>query len=801
MRKIIASLIIIMPILVNGQIIADHNAVAEFDSIPSNWIDSVKNMLVDIPGESHSSGYRNGMDLLESFDNTYESVVFDGFIPNPSETGLRIGGHGSVGEEDFYTNQTAINAMMSVLNSQSSGGDPYDVFGFGWCWDMTWVNGPGGTVDPVYDVRWAGSSVDGPYGNHRWGLDSGDSALTGNSVCMDTYLDAVDQYIQYCETNSLVTRVIFTTGPVDDMEATVGGTENGFQREIKHDYIRDYVNTSSDYILFDYADILCWNNSGEQNTEDWNDGGDIRSHAHIHPDNMMDYDGSWNTITHTEDGDHIGEVGAMRVAKAMWWLLARMAGWEGVSSDGPIGSDDNIYCDGSGSGGDGSWANPFGDPQDAINASSAGDTIWLMFDRFVVQDYDADDQAIRITSSNQGEVGNPITLQGYPGYDAILDFSQIVPDTPTPPQFEYLDCINMYESDNWTFRDLRLTKGRQLMDYVWVQGIAAADCRNLVFERIVIDSMGGRCLYMANNYAYPMQGLGDTSMIINCDFSMCVDSFFNGDTQGGGGDGMQVSFTDSSYVLIEGNRAWITADDAFNTSTNGLVVIRDNWAWDNGVFAGDGCGFKSNVNQDSADMELELICTRNIAWGNNTGNTGSGFTENNNGQPTSERRVWNNTSYGNTFGFVTLGWNIGEQKNNDYRNNIALNNELGDVDENEFSGGNFYTSLSNSWDSNSWTLTEDDFVGPLDSASLHNAAIAPRGADGSLPEFTNFNLVEGSDLIDAGNTGVSTYVTWEGDGPDIGYKEYAEIIVSSILFGVSGGGGVMRIGNTIAIIE
>ena len=74
---------------------------------------------------------------------------------------------------------------------------------------------------------------------------------------------------------------------------------------------------------------------------DWNDGGSIRSHANIHPDNMMDYDASWNPVPHEEDGDHIGEVGTVRLAKALWWLLARMAGWEpGTTSVEPVEDKD-----------------------------------------------------------------------------------------------------------------------------------------------------------------------------------------------------------------------------------------------------------------------------------------------------------------------------------------------------------------------------------------------------------------------------------------------------------------------------
>ena len=38
---------------------------------------------------------------------------------------------------------------------------------------------------------------------------------------------------------------------------------------------------------------------------------------------MLNLDGST-----TEDGDHIGEKGAIRLAKALWWMLARIAGWD-----------------------------------------------------------------------------------------------------------------------------------------------------------------------------------------------------------------------------------------------------------------------------------------------------------------------------------------------------------------------------------------------------------------------------------------------------------------------------------------
>jgi hypothetical protein len=140
---------------------------------------------------------------------------------------------------------------------------------------------------------------------------------------MDTYLDATQQYIDHCQANGYATRVLFTTGPVDG-----GGNtgESGYQRHLKHERIRAYVQASLDRVLFDYADILCWSNAGELNTRTWTDyGGTLRTFPYIHDDNMLDLDGSY-----TEDGDHIGERGALRLAKALWWLLARIAGWDGL---------------------------------------------------------------------------------------------------------------------------------------------------------------------------------------------------------------------------------------------------------------------------------------------------------------------------------------------------------------------------------------------------------------------------------------------------------------------------------------
>jgi hypothetical protein len=319
-----------------GPIIADHTVVDQYDDIPQEYIDKVKTMWLDVPGESHSSGYRKGLQFLEDLDSRFQVNVTESGTPEPyTDQHLRVSravrtqynswAYGT-GEADWYTNITGTTKIKNHLTYANTNGLTITAMGFGWCWDMTWH--PSGWIsiayglDPVYNVHWDGSSDGGPDGNTRWGLDAGDVALTGNRITMDTYLSATQEYINHAQTNGYPTKVFFTTGPVDGYS-----DESGYQRQLKHEYIRNYVLASSDRILFDYADILSWSDAGQQNLQTWTDyGGMPQQYQMIHADNMLNLDGT----THTEDGDHIGPRGALRLGKALWWMLARIAGWDGT---------------------------------------------------------------------------------------------------------------------------------------------------------------------------------------------------------------------------------------------------------------------------------------------------------------------------------------------------------------------------------------------------------------------------------------------------------------------------------------
>ncbi|HNX52015.1 MAG TPA: hypothetical protein PKL08_17735, partial [Thermoanaerobaculaceae bacterium] len=248
-----------------------------YDDIPAPYMAEVKKMWFNIVGESHSTGYIKGLKFLAAQNPAYATDAVESAAPPAYQEGalrasrsLRTQYNGWAsggGEAIWYTNDAGKARVRTHVDYCEGNSLHIAAIAFGWCWDMTWHNSPGGTVDPVHKVRWAGSSEGGPDGDLRWGLDDGDFALTGNHISLQSYLDATREYGEYCSGKSYGTKVLYTTGPVDGYSG-----ESGVQRHIKHEAVRQFVLADGSRILFDYADILAWSDANEQNLQSWTDG-------------------------------------------------------------------------------------------------------------------------------------------------------------------------------------------------------------------------------------------------------------------------------------------------------------------------------------------------------------------------------------------------------------------------------------------------------------------------------------------------------------------------------------------------
>jgi len=268
-------------------LIADHTIVDDYEDIPTYYINEVKKMWLSYAGQSHSEAIRDGLDALEALDSRFQVNVTESGTPEAYTTSHLRASRATWGS--FYSstgwtyNYSTYSWFVQSLGiSRTKAGISYcdnnsltlGAIGFGWCWD---------------------SEID-------------------SESEFGSYISATKQYYEYVEDEEINTAILFTTGTVDGGEDTYG--ETGWYKHLGYEQIRDSVENGQSRYLFDYADILCYNNSDQVNTTTWNG----HEYPIIHNDNYGgDYTG------------HIGMVGALRLAKAMWWLLARIAGWDGTS--------------------------------------------------------------------------------------------------------------------------------------------------------------------------------------------------------------------------------------------------------------------------------------------------------------------------------------------------------------------------------------------------------------------------------------------------------------------------------------
>lgn len=380
----------------------------------------------------------------------------------------------------------------------------------------------------------------------------------------------------------------------------------------------------------------------------------------------------------------------------------------------PSGNDNN----------NGSENSPFKTLNKAWTVVKAGDTVLLRGGTHAFSSQ-------QTLTGKSGTSTNRIKVWAYEGEKPVLTSSNSYPQNGQ-------DLIIF--QGNWVhFKGLEISNHQRAGDWA---AFRSENCKNCIFEQID---------YHHNRMAFALRTNCTNNTILNCDFHHNKDSNdYNADGLGLN----ELAAGTKNYVI--GCRAWNNSDDGFDAYySKGFIEFSNCWflynGYENGTSnptEGDGSGLKlGEVIASNSMLRTVKNCigVKNKLWGINENNANC------------RMDIYNNTVAFNGNSNFYMGYWSGSQPQGNCKNNVSFSPVSTD-----FQSFGQMNVTHNSWQ-NGRNITANDFES-IDETQL----LAPRKADGSLPDVTCFKPKATSPLVDAGT---NVQIPYYGTAPDIGAIE------------------------------